>query len=280
MAIDRIYDGVLRGLEAFGLRRPRPRQARLYCVGAPRTGTHSIAAIFDRSIRSGHEPAFRAATKAVLAHHRGRLSFDDLRTFVGNRDARLRLDVDSSHVNVFLIDAILAEFADARFLLTIRDCYSWTDSAMNHTLNSRGWSKADRDYLEFYFAAQHLEYSPHDAFLRRLGLPSLDAYLTTWRRHNERALASSPPERLLVVRTPEISTSLPQIAEFAGIAKERLAPAFTARGTARARHGVLEKIDAAYLEDRVAEHCGPLMRRFFPQVRSRREALAMDSAPQ
>jgi hypothetical protein len=279
MATDRSDKGVLQRIVAFLRRRPPVRQTRLYCVGAPRTGTHSIAAIFDHSIRSRHEPGFRAATKKVLAHHRGLFSFDELRRFVRSRDARMNLDVDSSHVNAFLIDAILAEFEDARFVLTIRDCYSWTDSAMNHTMNSRNWSAADRQYLEFWFDAKHVEYSRHDEFLRQRGLLSVDCYLAAWSRHNDRVLSSVPAEKLLVVRTTEISERLREVAAFAGIAAERLARGVGAQAEARARHGILDMVDSAYLEERVAAHCSALMSRFFPNVRSLRDALAVDSRP-
>jgi len=278
MAMQRTHQGILHRLAAL-LRRPAPvRQARLYCVGAPRTGTHSIAALFDRSIRSRHEPGFRSTTRAVLAHHRGLISSDDLRAFVRSRDERLRLDVDSSHVNVFLTDAILAEFEDARFILTIRDCFSWIDSAINHSMNSRHWWAADREYLEFYFDAKDIEYSRHDEFLRQRGLLSIDCYLAAWSRHNNRALASVPADRLLVVRTDEISESRQRIAEFAGVGVERLDPGFRARGRATARHGILGQVDSAYLADRAAEHCGTLMSRFFPDVRSLGDA-ANDAPP-
>jgi hypothetical protein len=270
---------MLQRLKAL-LRRRSPRQTRLYCVGAPRTGTHSIAAIFDRSIRSLHEPEFRSVTRNVLAHHRGLITFAELRRFVRCRDERLRLDVDSSHVNAFLTDALLAEFDDARFILTMRDCFSWTDSAMNHTMNSRQWSKADRQYLEFYFAAKDITYSRHDEFLRQHGLLSVDCYLAAWSRHNDKVLASVPPERLLVVRTAEISQMLHQIAQFAGVPAKRINPGFSAKGRARARHGMLDRVDSAYLADRVAELCGALMSRFFPDVRSLRDALAIDSPRQ
>ncbi len=251
-----------------------PRQARLYCVGGPRTGTHSVAAIFDRTVRSRHEADFRASTDLVVGHHEGRVTFDELRAFVRRRDERLRLDVDSSHVHMFLIDAIRAEFEDARFLLTIRDCYTWVDSALNHTLSSRKWSAADRRYLEFYFDAANLTWSPHDAFLRDLGLLSIDCYLAAWSRHNATALANAPADRLLVVRTDEISRRLADIATFAGLPAERIVPGFRARGTARASHDVLRRVDPAFLADRVAAHCAPLMERYFPGIRSLADARA------
>lgn len=259
---------VLRALRGLLFGHSRPRQTRLYCTGAPRTGTHSVAAIFDRSLRSRHEPDFRAATRAVLDHARGALSADELRRFVRRRDERLRLDVDSSHVNVFLIEALAAEFADARFVLTIRDCFSWLDSALNHARNTRKWSAADREYLDFYFGARDADYSQHDAFLRELGLPSVDSHLRAWRRHNDTALRAAPPDRLLVVRTDQISRRLPEIAAFAGVAADRIAPDFAPKGRARAAHHLLARIDAGYVDERAAEHCGALMARWFPDVRS------------
>lgn len=263
---------MLQRLRALISRHRQPRQTRLYGVGGPRTGTHSVAAIFGRSLRSRHEPWFRRVTRSVLDHHHGRISADDLRRFVRRRDERLRLDVDSSHANVFLLDALLAEFVDARFLLTIRDCFSWLDSAIDHTLNARVRSAADREYLEFYFAAQHVTYTRHDEALRERGLLSIDCYLAAWNRHNLKVLTTVPPERLLVVRTDRLAANLREIAQFAGVGAECIDPGFRPAGRARARHRVLAMVDAQYLADRAMAQCGDLMLRFFPDLRSPQDA--------
>lgn len=243
--------------------RATPRQARLYCIGAPRTGTHSIAAAFDRSIRARHEPEFRATTKLVLARQRDALSPDEVRRRLRKRDERLRLDVDSSHANVFLADALLAEFHDARFVLTVRDPFAWLDSALDHSVSSRHWSRADREYLEFWFDPANHCHGPHDALLRDLGLPSIDAHLAAWTRHNETALAAVPADRLCVVETGKITQRLPELAAFAGLAPDRVNPRFRPQGEARARHGVLARIDRAFVEERIAARCGALLRRLF-----------------
>lgn len=243
-----------------------PRQTRLYCIGAPRTGTHSIAAAFDRSIRARHEPEFRATTRLVLARHRDEVSPNELRRLLRKRDERLWLDVDSSHANVFLAEALLAEFADARFVLTVRDPLPWLDSALDHSMSSRHWSRASREYLEFWLDTGNDHHGPHDALLREYGLPSIDSHLGAWARHNETALSTVPAERLLVVRTTAITQRLAEIAAFAGLAPDRVNRRFRARGAARARHGVLARIDRAYVEDRIAARCGTLMRRLFPET--------------
>ncbi len=270
-----IRDALRRIAKALGRREP-PRQARLVGIGAPRTGTHSLAAMFDRSIRARHEPGLRAAMRKVVDHSRGRCSFDDLRAFVRRRDERMRLDVDASHVNAHLAAAIAAEFADARFVLTIRDPFSWMDSAMSHTLNTGRGSRTDREYLAFWLDGANDGHGPHDAILRDLGLPCVDTWLGTWRRHNETAIANVPEERLLVVKTAEISNRLHDIAAFAGIAGERVVQDFRAAGLARAKRGVLARLDPAFVEARVAERCQALMARFFPDIRSFRDAGAFD----
>ena len=66
-----------------------------------------------------------------------RLPLTSLRIPVA-RDHALALEVDSSALNFDLLDLLLSEFPDARYLLTIRDCYSWCNSVFNHTLRNRG----------------------------------------------------------------------------------------------------------------------------------------------
>jgi hypothetical protein len=278
MVIERTCHGILQRLAALVPRRAMPRRTRLYGVGAPRTGTHSLAAIFDRSVRARHEPELRFVAQLVLAHHRGELPFDELRRVLRTRDERLRLDVDASHANVFLVAALLAEFADARFVLTIRDCFSWTDSAMNHVLNSRRGSAADRQYLDFWLAPGARSYSKHDAFLRDRDLPSVDGWFATWARHNMHVLESVPPDRLLVVRTHELAMEQERIATFAGLPASCIARTFRTRGAARAKHDVLAAIDPTYVADRAAAHCGALMRRVFPSVHSLHDANELTSA--
>jgi len=52
------------------------------------------------------------------------------------------------HFDLDLLDFLLHEFPDARFLLTIRDCYSWLIPMFNQSLRFRGnWialGEADR----------------------------------------------------------------------------------------------------------------------------------------
>lgn len=76
MATPANQPGILQRLASLLGAGPRHRYGRVYCAGAPRTGTHSLAAVFARPIRSAHEPKLRAAMKALVAHAAGEQSFD------------------------------------------------------------------------------------------------------------------------------------------------------------------------------------------------------------
>jgi hypothetical protein len=274
MAISGTARELLQRLHALVASDAPPRHARLYGVGAPRTGTHSLAGLFGARVRARHEPAFRAAADAVLAHHAGRWSVDELRRFVRLRDERLRLDVDASHANAFLAAALVAELPDARFVLTMRDCFTWLESALDHALNTRS-ARRDDPYLAFWFGADRSAPTRHDAPLRELGLRGIDCHLAAWTRHNEHVLHAVPAERLLLVRTHELSRRAGDIADFAGIARARLRARLEVRGVARARLRVLERVDPGFVADRASAHCGALMARFFPEVRSLADAHAL-----
>ena len=45
------------------LGRDQVRRTRLYCVGTGKSGTHSIAAMFSKNVRCGHESQRRNSSK-------------------------------------------------------------------------------------------------------------------------------------------------------------------------------------------------------------------------
>ena len=75
-------------------------------------------------------------------------------------------------------------------------------------------------------------------------------------------------DRLLVVRTSEMSQSLPALARFLGVPVETLARSQAHAFQAERRFGILQQIDRDYLEAAANRHCGELMKAFFPAIRS------------
>ena len=73
----------------------------------------------------------------MLAFSRREIPKLDLQQLVHRRDKALWLEMEASAFNVHVLDLLVQEFPHARFILTIRDCYSWVDSALNHQLGRK-----------------------------------------------------------------------------------------------------------------------------------------------
>ena len=58
---------------------PGARLARLYCVGAPKSGTHSIAELFAPPVRSLHEPEAERTIDFILAKETGQFTPEQVR---------------------------------------------------------------------------------------------------------------------------------------------------------------------------------------------------------
>ena len=239
------------------------RRFRAYCVGTAKSGTHSLAAIFARSYAAEHEAKHRPMIQAVLDRTSGKMTDAQAEAFIVQRDAELALEMDSSQLNAPFVDVMARLFSDAKFILTIRDCDSFLHSITNHTL-ARDVSQRWVEFRNHRFGG--FEHPPQERMLAERGLFTLDGYLSYWARHNEFVLQHVPPERLLVVRTGEIRQSIPQIARFLGIPEDSLDAEQSHSYPAADRFDVISQIDREYVEQAIRRHCGPLMRRFYPEL--------------
>ena len=104
------------------------------------------------------------------------------------------------------------------------------------------------------------------------GLPNLDNQLFQWRRYNEEAIAKVPAERLLVVRTDQITQRAFEIADFAGLPRRTVRLERTHAFQNPVTRQPIREIDRTFLEATVEEHCRPLMARFFPEIGSLEDA--------
>lgn len=243
------------------------RKARLYCVGTAKSGTHSIASMWDDTVRAQHEAQSAALIGKITEIARGEVSNPDVRRYIRGRDRRLKLDVDSSQLNFFLLDYLLEEFRDAQFLLTVRDCYSWLDSFINDSLRR----EARDDWLEFRafrFRADQFQHPLEELALMSKGLYTLDGYLSYWSSHNEKVLAAVPAERLLIVKTNDITKRADEIAEFAGLPTASIRAAGSHSFKNPHKFSVLGELDRDYLESKIRQHCSRVMERLFPEIRS------------
>jgi hypothetical protein len=164
-----------------------------------KTGTHSLAGVFSR-YRAWHEPELEHFQQIIMARANGDLSDSAARDQIRRLDRRRWLEFNSSWTNYFLLELLLDEYPRAKFLLTIRDCYSWLDSVFNQLLG--------RNHKEFQhqfhrWLAVSLSPGSHedgDRVLAERGLWPLD-HGSAAGASISRILAWVPSDRLLIIRT-------------------------------------------------------------------------------
>jgi hypothetical protein len=244
----------------------RPRRFHAFGIGMPKTGTHSLAGVFI-NYRAEHELAMEQFIQIIMARANGEISVAAARKRVRQLDRRLWLELNASWTNYLVLDLLIDEFPQAKFVLTIRDCYSWLDSMFNQLLG-REHSEYRTQFHRWY--AESLSPGTHesgDRVLAERGLWPLDLWLRGWHLHNSRMLDLVPSDRLFVVRTQDIRQEIPRMAEFMGVPPETLDAGRSHAYKADAKFKLLSELDADYLHERVQARCGDLMKKYFPEVR-------------
>jgi hypothetical protein len=265
--MDLIADHAFR-LKRLFLGRQRVRRAQLYCVGTAKSGTHSIHSMFSRNVAARHEPQAVNVIEMFLDWQDHRRSEGELREWIRARDRELALEVDSSWFNILILDFLLAEFPRARFVLTIRDCYSWLNAEFKRVLRGNSPEPQRGVIRKFLYERKGSVHAPEEQVLKANGLFTIDSYLARWAAHNEKVLATIPAERLLIVRTDQIKQRAHEIADFAGLPRHTVRLNQTHEFQNPVQREIIGEINRNFLERKVDEHCRPLMNRFFPEIKT------------
>lgn len=256
------------------MRSPTRRRVHAYCISLGKTGTHSIATMFDGPLRTHHEPDGHYLL-TLLNGRFLRPDSDAARVrFLRRRDRAWRLELESSAILTELIPDLADLFPGARFLFPVRDPFTWLDSSINQMLLTR------RLGFEPVWAAHLLRLLGHPAtqpdraeqILAELELPTLTGFLRHYRWAFETVEGSVPKDRLLTFRTFDISTEGARIGAF--LDPDDPVPFNPKRTHVHKmpdKHHVLSRIDPDYLDERVHEICGPQLGRYFPEISSVRD---------
>lgn len=243
----------------------RPRRFHAFGIGGPKTGTHSLAGVFS-GYRAWHEPLIGHFMQLIMARATGALSDSAARDQLRRLDRRMWLELNASYINSFLCDLLLDEHPRAKFVLTIRDCYSWVDSVFNHLIG-RAHGELQLQFHRWYLDSLSPGSHHHgEQVLEQQGIWPLDVWLRAWNLQNSRILNSIPSDRLLIVRTQDIRRDIPRLADFLCIPADTLDAGRSHEYTAKAKLGLLSQIEPDYLHTCVEERCGDLMKRFFPEI--------------
>ena len=176
-----------------------------------------MAGIFE-NYRSEHHPDVGVRMPLAVAFLKGEVGVIEATKILRRRDRLLWLEMESSALAGILVEPLSRACPRKRFVLTIRDVYSWCDSWMDHNINqppsaSSPWAALDVVRLR----VNDFRPTKHDAPLTSLGFPPLSCYFQLWADHNTRVLDTLPPDRLFLLKTEEISERLVELAAWSRI---------------------------------------------------------------
>jgi hypothetical protein len=247
----------------------RTRRTRVYGVGSAKSGTHSLVNMFSPNVRAGHEPEIFELMDALINLRQGRINDAEFTAWIHDRDRRLALEVDSSFLNYEILDLLLQEFPDAKYVLTIRDCYSWLNSLFNHSLRRR--NNKDPRWLRLpllWPPPEPIIHAPEEQVLKENGFSTLDRQFSWWTRRIGNVMTKVPAGRLLVVRTDEITKRVFEIADFCGLPHHAVRTECSHANANPEKIGFLRQMEPAFVEAKAEKHCREFMTRFFPDIRS------------
>jgi hypothetical protein len=235
---------------------------RLYGLGNGKSGTTSLTRMFGsyRAVHDIDRARIRVVATRVLT---GELDADSLRVRaeLRRRSVRYHLEVDvAAHMAVFA-GTLAHLYSDAKFVLLIRDCFSWLDSVVEQEI----WSLREGRVRDSYYNAKYLRFgdgfAPEEEALRDAGLTPVASWFQGWADMNQRVLDAVPPDRLLVVRTEDLDDSVELLARFAGVPVSTLRSVHANRRTSPT--GLLGEVPEAFVIEQALQHCGPMMQRFW-----------------
>jgi len=247
-----------------GLSWARPRRLHLYVVGMGKTGTTSTAAAFG-AYRSGHEVDAIRMKRVAARSRAGDLRPGAARRELRRRDLRFRLEVDSAHFLTPFVPQLADMYPRARFVVLLRDCFSWVDSLLEHwariamrTMDQRPGSP-DLSGISTVPSVVRSWVSVEGQLREGRATAGLAvALLRTWAATNTRLLADAPAARTLLVRTDDLDAAGPDLAALCGVDLAQLRPGLH-WNAASSRHGLLANVPPELLVSEAERWCAPLM---------------------
>ena len=239
------------------------RKQRSFALGPPKSGTTSIARMFENSCRTGHEELRPETVDAMYQHFLGKISDNDLCHSYTARDKQLLLDLESNCFLAYRPDLLLSCFPTSQFLITVRQPMSWLDSILDNNVNFPGnKTPTMTQWHEVMFSYSAESVQPEDKPLIDRGLYPLATYLNYWASTYEKCLDSIPKSQRLVVGTNKISQQRENIAAFMGIEIKNSAAAPSHANKTTDKHELRNLLDPEYVQQTISTCCDDLIRRY------------------
>ena len=243
------------------------QRVKAFCVGQAKSGTASLVGLLSAKYRAAHEPEREELLGMILRESHADFSEYDFREYLVERDDRLDLEYDVAWANQFIVGHLLPVFPTAKFIVLIRDCYTWLQSVLGHLI-SRDVPSDVLAFLEWWFKPERYPYSHHDRPLEEYGLYSIASYLHAWNHHINVCTASIPPERRLLLRTHELALSHSKLAGFLEIPLESIDSDNGHLNRSTWVETIESLVGRSYLDEMVHSICGDNMACYFPEIGS------------
>lgn len=229
----------------------KSRRLHVYCLGAAKTGTASMAGMFAREYRAFHEPCILDVTLKVEAMLKDQLDERQIVTWLLQRDKYLQLDFESSHPLSYFSAWLPELFPQALFLISIREPFDWLRSRLDfhRQVVPEKWTR----YRNFIWSKGHKEYAPEEEKLSELGLYSLDGYLSQYSEQYKIIFQHIPESRCLIVNTSSMSQSTEKIAEFLSVPLDNIDPSHL--NNLKDKLYILDQLDRGFVESKIEQHC-------------------------
>ena len=256
-----------------GLRRMiQPLSFEVICTGLPKTGTTSLARMFEGA-RADHEPNAVEVLQRLHAAQRSSTGYAELKRYYEKDHPRITwLELESAWHRSLFPELLRTSAPRARYVVTIRDPISWADSVINNTIIHYPITLPDRYerrdtglYLKIMFGPEPYHYENEEQELREHGVAPLGSMLAFWTTQYENLLKVLADSNSLLVRTEDISRRADEIYDFVGwqppsASSDR--PPTHVRKTSE-RFGILARLPREFV-DRRLEQCRPLLDQHFP----------------
>jgi hypothetical protein len=219
--------------------------------------------MFASRYRSMHEAQSSTILPDIAGYLNGTLPPEDLNHALAARD-QLELEVDVAPFLNNIVPELVMRYPDAKFVVTIRHCFDWLDSRLEHNYATieAGVSPIWQNIREAEYSSIEADFGPEDRHLRELGLYPVRAYLRRWVIANERALSEIPAARILVVRTEDLDHAVSELETFVGARRQSVR---VAKANVRtSKRGLMARIPRSFLVSCAEEvGCTTLMERYW-----------------
>lgn len=214
----------------FAACRPGNPRADLHIINLslPRTATTSFAGIFENH-GATHEYMLSRTILTLMDYREKKISAADLTIFLRERETQAGHRVDSASFYFLAPDAIISNFPESKYFLSVRHCEPWVlsmvdNSVFVHQMIREGKVQMDISFLDRYSEVFIKDY-PHNRF-NDVRTVAADARKIVrdlarfWGENNIlllNAILAVPRANRLVIRTENFSAAVPQFAALAGI---------------------------------------------------------------